>query len=49
MKKNFGMLLLGVWLVLHGLIELVNFSFNGLTTVMAIIAVVAGVLIVLGR
>jgi hypothetical protein len=49
MKKNFGMLLLGVWLVLHGLIELVNFSFNGLSTVMAVIAVVAGVLIVLGR
>jgi hypothetical protein len=49
MKKNFGMLLLGVWLVLHGLIELVNFNFNGLGTVMAVIAVVAGVLLILGR
>lgn len=49
MKKNFGMLLLGVWLVLHGLIELVDFHFNGLGTVMSIIAVVAGVLLILGR
>jgi hypothetical protein len=49
MKKNFGMMLLGVWLVLHGLIDLVDFSFHGLGTVMAVIAVVAGVLIFLGR
>src|SRR5690349_18966186 len=28
MKKNLGMLLLGIWLVLHGLIQVVNFSFS---------------------
>ena len=49
MKKNLGMLLLGIWLVLHGLIQIVDFSFNGLGTVMAILALVAGVLIILGR
>ena len=49
MKKNLGMTLLAVWLVLHGLIELVDFSFNGLSTIMAILAIAAGVLILLGR
>jgi hypothetical protein len=49
MRKNLGLLLLGVWLVLHGLIELVSFSFNGLSTVMAILAIVAGALVIVGR
>ena len=49
MKKNLGMLLLGLWLVVHGLIQLVNFSFAGLGTVMAVVAIVAGALIIVGR
>lgn len=47
--KNLGMLLLGVWLILTGLISLLAFSFQGLSLVMAILAVAAGVLIILGR
>lgn len=47
--KNVGMLLLAVWLVVTGLIPLLNFSFSGLGTVMAILAIAAGVLIVVGR
>jgi hypothetical protein len=49
MTRNIGMLLLAVWLVLTGLIPLLNFSFSGLGTVMAILAIAAGVLIVVGR
>lgn len=49
MTRNIGMLLLAVWLVFTGLIPLLNFSFSGLGTVMAILAVAAGVLIVVGR
>jgi hypothetical protein len=49
MKKNLGMLLLGIWLVVHGLTQVVNFSFSGLGTVMAILAIVAGALIIVGR
>ena len=49
MKKNLGLLLLGIWLVVHGLVQVVNFSFSGLTTVMAILAIVSGALIILGR
>ena len=49
MKKNLGMMLLGVWLILSGLIDLIHFSFSGLGTVMAILALVAVGLILLGR
>ena len=49
MKKDLGLLLLGVWLILQGLISLIDFQFQGLSTVMAILALVAGGLIVLKR
>ena len=49
MKKQLGLMLLGVWLLGHGLMQLINFSFSGLSTVMAILAIVAGVLLILGR
>lgn len=47
--RNLGMLLLALWLILTGLIPLLNLSFSGLGTVMAIIAIAAGVLILVGR
>jgi len=47
--KNIGMLLLAVWLIVNGLIPLLSLSFSGLGTVMAILAIAAGVLIVVGR
>jgi hypothetical protein len=49
LTRNIGMLLLAVWLVMTGLIPLLNLSFSGLGTVMAILAIAAGVLIVVGR
>ncbi len=49
LTKNLGMLLLGVWLILTGLIPLLNLSFSALGTLMAILAIAAGVLILLGR
>jgi hypothetical protein len=47
--RNVGMLLLGVWLIMTGLVPLLNLSFSGLGIVMAILAIAAGVLIVVGR
>ena len=47
--RNIGMVLLGIWLILHGLISIVGLSFNGLPLLMGILALVAGVLIVLRR
>lgn len=49
LTKNLGMLLLGIWLILTGLIPLMNLSFSGLGQLMAILAAGAGVLILLGR
>ena len=47
--KNLGMLLLGIWLIISGVVPLINLSFSGLGTLMAGLAVVAGVLIIVGR
>lgn len=47
--RNLGMLLLAVWLIVTGLIPLLNLSFSGLGIIMAILAIAAGVLIIVGR
>jgi len=49
MRKNLGMLLLGVWLILTGVIPLINLSFSGLGTMMAVLAIAAGALIIAGK
>jgi hypothetical protein len=47
--KNLGMILLGIWLILTGLIQIIGLSFNGLPLVMGILALIAGIVIVLRR
>lgn len=47
--RNLGMLLLGIWLIATGLVPLLNLSFSGLGTVMAVVAIAAGALIIVGR
>jgi hypothetical protein len=47
--RSIGLLLLAIWLILQALIPLLHFSFAGLSVVMAILAVAAGILILLGR
>jgi len=49
LTKNIGMLLLGIWLILEGLIPLLNISFSGLGTVMALLVITAGVFILVER
>jgi hypothetical protein len=49
LTRNIGTLLLAIWLVLTGLVPLLNLSFSGLGTLMAILAIAAGVLIAVGR
>jgi hypothetical protein len=43
------MLLVGIWLIATGLIPLLNLGFSGLGTVMAVVAIAAGALIIVGR
>ena len=47
--RNLGMLLLAIWLILGGLIPLLQLTIPGFGTVMAILAIAAGVLILIGR
>ncbi len=49
MKKSLGMLLLGTWLILTGLISLAHLSFSGLSLIMAVLALGAGVLLIVGK
>jgi uncharacterized membrane protein HdeD (DUF308 family) len=49
LTKSLGMILLGIWLILTGLIPLINFNFEGLSLIMGVLAIVSGVLILLGR
>lgn len=47
--RNLGMLLLAVWLILTGLVALFDVAFEGIGIVMGLLALLAGVLILLGR
>lgn len=47
--SNIGMLLLAIWLILTGLIALFSLSFNGLGIIMGILAIAAGIFILIGR
>jgi hypothetical protein len=49
LTRNLGMILLAIWLILYGLIALLGLSFSGLGVIMAILAIAAGVLILLDR
>jgi hypothetical protein len=48
MKRTFGTLLLGAWLILGGLAHLLHLSFSGMGTLMAGLATASGILLVLG-
>ena len=47
--KSLRMILLGIWLIMTGLIPLLHLNFEGLSLIMAILAIVSGVLVLLGR
>jgi hypothetical protein len=47
--KNIGLLLAGVWLFLHGLISVINLRFDGLPVLMGVLAIVAGILLIIRK
>ena len=49
LTKNLGMLVLAIWLILSGLISLLGLSFPYSSLILALLAIVAGVLILLGK
>lgn len=49
LTRNVGMLLLGIWLILTGLLQVASISIAGIGIIMALLAIVAGILILVGR
>ncbi len=49
LPKNLGMLLLAIYLVIVGLMGLVGISLGSLSIIVPILALVAGILLLLGR
>lgn len=49
LTRRLGMLLLSIWLIATGLIAILHLSFTGLGIIMAILAIAAGVLILIER
>jgi hypothetical protein len=47
MTKSPAKLVLGLWLVLMGLVQLLDLSFVGMRPILGILAVAAGILVVL--
>ena len=48
--RNFGMILLGLWLILTGLLPLLNMKLSStVTTGLAVLGIAAGILILLRR
>jgi hypothetical protein len=46
--KSLGMILLGIWLILTGLIPVLKLNISGFPAIMDVLAIAAGVLILLG-
>ena len=48
--KNIGMLLLSIWLIVHGVAYLIPaLNFEGLAAIMAILAIAAGIFILIKK
>ena len=48
-QKNLGLLLLAIYLIVAGLVALFGLTFHGIGIVMGILALVAGILLLIGR
>ena len=47
--KSLGMLLLGIWILMTGLLQVVSISIPSIGTILALLAIVAGALIILDK
>ena len=48
-SKKIGTVLLSIWLIITGILQIVDFSFSGIGTIMAILAIAAGALLLIDR
>jgi hypothetical protein len=49
LTKNLGMLLLGIWLITTGLLQVVSIHVPAIGPILALLAIAAGALILVGR
>ena len=49
LTKDLGMLLLAIWLIVTGIRQVVKIPIPAIGTILAVLAIAAGVLILLGR
>lgn len=49
MKNSLGIKLLGIFLVLYGLVQVLSLSFVYMNIVMGVLALVAGILLLVGK
>jgi hypothetical protein len=49
LTKNLGMLLLGIWLIVTGLLQVVSIYVPAIGLILALLAIAAGALILVGR
>ncbi len=49
LPSSLGMLLLGIWLIISGALPLLGINLGGLAILVPILAIIAGILILLGR
>ena len=49
LTRNLGMLLLGIWLIVTGLVQVFSIAIPAIGTLLPLLAIVAGVLIILGK
>jgi hypothetical protein len=49
LTRNLGMLLLGIWLIVTGLVQVFSISIPAMGTLLPLLAIVAGVFLLLGR
>lgn len=47
--KNLGMLLLSIWLILNGILQIVAIPIPSIGIILAALAIASGVLILMGR
>jgi len=47
--KNWGMLLLAAWLIIQGLTVVFSISFPQIGTLLAVLAIISGVFLLMGR
>jgi hypothetical protein len=49
LPNNLGMILLAIWLIAQGAIALLNLNFSNMGLIMGLLALVAGILLLIGR